>query len=167
MSRIHSGLEYKDFTQPSGIVSVSVCSKSGKLAIDGECTMDPRGTMVINEYFASDTVPTEGCDHHVLVDVCAESNMKAGLYCTNIIQKAYIFGGTPGTQDGEFLVDQTFLDTVCTLHTVDTLITPPTDSNSTTTTDPNHPGGTDNSHETPETPSGDSPENTDPTKPST
>lgn len=132
MGRIHQGLEYKDFERPSGIVSASICTKSGKLAIDGVCTNDPRGSMVKTEYFAADTVPTEGCDHHVLVEVCAESNMRAGLYCTNKVQKAFIIGGSSSSSDGPYLVDQTFLDTVCTLHTADTLVPPSGDPNAVT-----------------------------------
>ncbi|MBQ3773873.1 MAG: transglycosylase domain-containing protein, partial [Pseudobutyrivibrio sp.] len=55
MSRIHSGLAYKDFTMPDDIVAVQVCKKSGKLAIAGTCDHDPRGSMVYTEYFEKGT----------------------------------------------------------------------------------------------------------------
>ena len=46
MGRIHENLEYKDFTKPDGIVTATVCKKSGKLAVGGLCDLDPRGSMV-------------------------------------------------------------------------------------------------------------------------
>ena len=39
--------------KPSGIVERAVCKKSGKLPIEGVCDNDPRGSMVITEYFAN------------------------------------------------------------------------------------------------------------------
>jgi penicillin-binding protein 1A len=56
MSRIHEGLEYKDFEMPSGIEWTSVCSETGLL---------PRaGCEEITEYFDVGTLPTEYCDQH-------------------------------------------------------------------------------------------------------
>ena len=56
MSRIHEGLEYRDFHQPSSVEKISICSETGLL---------PRtGCPVIEEYFDVGTVPTEYCDQH-------------------------------------------------------------------------------------------------------
>ena len=56
MSRIHEGLEYRDFQQPSSVEKISICSETGLL---------PRtGCPVIEEYFDVGTVPTEYCDQH-------------------------------------------------------------------------------------------------------
>lgn len=56
MTRIHEGLESKDFEQPAGIEKVSVCEETGLL---------PRaGCSVITEYFDVATLPTEYCDQH-------------------------------------------------------------------------------------------------------
>lgn len=56
MTRIHEGLEPKDFEQPAGIERVSVCEESGLL---------PRaGCSVITEYFDVATIPTEYCENH-------------------------------------------------------------------------------------------------------
>lgn len=50
MSRIHEGLENKDFEKPSGIVQATICTKSGKLAVAGLCDSDGREGIVRNEY---------------------------------------------------------------------------------------------------------------------
>ena len=56
MSRIHEGLEYRDFQQPSSVEKISICSETGLL---------PRtGCPDIEEYFDVGTVPTEYCDQH-------------------------------------------------------------------------------------------------------
>ncbi len=73
MSRIHEDLPFADFEKPDGIVTATVCKESGKLAIDGVCTNDPRGNMAYTEYFATGTAPTDYCDHHILANICADS----------------------------------------------------------------------------------------------
>lgn len=56
MSRIHEGLEYKEFEQPASVENTSVCEETGLL---------PRaGCPVITEYFDVGTLPTEYCDQH-------------------------------------------------------------------------------------------------------
>lgn len=56
MTRIHSGLEYKDFEVPASVEETSVCSETGLL---------PRaGCPVITEYFDVGSLPTEYCDQH-------------------------------------------------------------------------------------------------------
>ena len=56
MSRIHEGLEYRDFQQPSSVEKISICSETG---------LQPRtGCPVIEEYFDVGTVPTEYCNQH-------------------------------------------------------------------------------------------------------
>ena len=65
MEQIHSGLPSGEFTKPEDIVEVQVCSKSGKLPVEGLCDQDPRGSCIITEYFAADNQPTESCDTHV------------------------------------------------------------------------------------------------------
>ncbi len=117
MKRIHENLDYKDFTVPSGIVQASVCKKSGKLALEGVCDSDPRGSMVYTEYFAEGTVPTESCDHHVRVNICNDSGQVASEYCTNTSSNVYIVGGSQGTGDTPYLISDETLSSVCTLHT--------------------------------------------------
>ena len=116
MSRIHEGLEYKDFTMPSGIVQVTVCSKSGLLPIEGVCDHDPRGSMLYTEYFAEGTQPTETCNHHISATICNDSGMIANEYCTNTTTGVYMVGGEPGSADSQYMLSEEFLSQICTTH---------------------------------------------------
>jgi len=78
MSEIHADLPYKDFDVPEGIVTKAVCTKSGKLAVDGLCSLDGSAR---TEIFASDTVPTEVCDVHAVGNVCALTGLMAADTC--------------------------------------------------------------------------------------
>ena len=71
MSQVHEGLENKDFTQASGLVSVSICMDSGQKATSA-CASDPRGKRVIQMYLFQEDAPVESCGSHVMVDVCTE-----------------------------------------------------------------------------------------------
>ena len=56
MTRIHEGLEDKDFDMPASVEKISVCEETGLL---------PRaGCPVITEYFDIGDVPTDYCDQH-------------------------------------------------------------------------------------------------------
>ena len=76
MSKIHEDLPSQSFQVPSGIVTATVCSQSGKLPIPGLCD----GTLK-TEYFAEGTVPTESCDVHYQGMVCPYSNLPACDTC--------------------------------------------------------------------------------------
>ncbi len=120
MGRIHENLEYKDFAQPEGIATAAVCKKSGKLAVEGLCSADPRGSMVETEFFAAGTVPTEYCDHHVSATICTASGMLANEFCPGENRKSgiYIVGGSPGTEDSPFLLSSSLSnENYCTVHT--------------------------------------------------
>ena len=56
MSRVHTGLQTKQFTMPASVERKSVCAITGKLPTNG-CP-------VITEYFAKDTLPTQYCPGH-------------------------------------------------------------------------------------------------------
>ncbi|MFG6322068.1 MAG: transglycosylase domain-containing protein [Lachnospiraceae bacterium] len=76
MSRIHENLEYQSFPMASGIVTASICSKSGRLPIAGVCD-----GCIKTEYFAEGTVPTEYCDVHYFSNVCLYSGLAASDEC--------------------------------------------------------------------------------------
>lgn len=76
MSKVHEDLPSQSFQVPSGIVTATVCSQSGKLPIPGLCD----GTLK-TEYFAEGTVPTESCDVHYQGMVCPYSNLPAFDTC--------------------------------------------------------------------------------------
>lgn len=71
MAKIHEELPSKSFEMPvnGGIVTATVCSKSGKLPIPGVCD-----GVLATEYFAEGTVPTETCDVHYHGMICQYSN---------------------------------------------------------------------------------------------
>lgn len=106
MGRIHENLDYKDFDQPDGITTATVCKKSGKLAVAGLCDSDPRGSMVESEYFASGTVPKDYCDHHVRVTIDLSTGGIATDTCPEELRSSnvYITGGSAGTQDAPYLL---------------------------------------------------------------
>lgn len=76
MSKVHEDLPSQSFQVPSGIVTATVCSQSGKLPIPGLCD----GTLK-TEYFAEGTVPTESCDVHYQGMVCPYSNLPSCDTC--------------------------------------------------------------------------------------
>jgi penicillin-binding protein 1A len=80
MERVHEGLPDIGFGDPpEGVTKVTICAKSGKLAIEGVCDNDPRAvdnpdiSMTYDEYFAQGTAPTEYCDCHVALTLCNET----------------------------------------------------------------------------------------------
>ena len=81
MTRIHEELADPGFEVPDSIETAEICRKSGKLAIPGVCSNDPRGNATYTEYFAKGTVPTEVCDTHVRATVCASSGLLPGAFC--------------------------------------------------------------------------------------
>ena len=115
MSRIHEGLEYKDFVKPDGIVTASVCKKSGKLAINGVCDHDPRGSQVYTEYFEKGTEPTEYCDHHYLGYVCTETHMFANSECPQY-GGVFIVGAASGSEDEPYGVNAATFGQYCPIH---------------------------------------------------
>lgn len=122
MKRIHEGLEYRDFEKPQGVTEekIAVCSKSGLLPVEGVCDKDPRGSMVIYEYFAEDNVPTEMCNHHVKLTICKDSGMVAGANCPEEKkeERVYITSAREGSGDYAYCVASLSPEQLCTKHNV-------------------------------------------------
>ncbi|NLL72149.1 MAG: penicillin-binding protein [Clostridiales bacterium] len=93
MERVHieKGLEKKTFTMPSTIVSAKICTKSGKLAVDGLCDKYLEGNATRVEYFAKGTEPTEQCDIHVKGSICKDSGKLATDFCPITSQKESVY----------------------------------------------------------------------------
>lgn len=85
MSDIHSGLESKDFEQPSGITTATVCSKSGLLASE---TCKNAG-YAYTEYFVEGTVPKETCASHTSVKICNKTGKLASDNCTDVKNEVF------------------------------------------------------------------------------
>lgn len=131
MERVHATLElpYKEFTIPDSVVTARVCTKSGKLAVDGVCDHAEGGSTVRTEYFAKGTVPLEKCDVHIKASICSETGKLAGAGCPaeHVTEKVLLLKKEPELHDWEGNVipyttsDTPYLiptgdDAVCTLH---------------------------------------------------
>lgn len=81
MEKAHEGLSTKDFYQPSSVVEVTYCLDSGLLATE-LCEKDVRGSRVAKIQLDISDVPTEYCDLHVRVELCAESDQLYSGSCT-------------------------------------------------------------------------------------
>lgn len=121
MERIHKPLARKEFTKPSSITSAKICTKSGKLAIDGVCDHAPGGSTVRTEYFANGTVPTDTCNVHVKVPVCKISGETPSAYCPqdDIEDKVFLIktGETAKTADTPYILPSSFESDLCKVHT--------------------------------------------------
>ncbi|WP_281352923.1 penicillin-binding transpeptidase domain-containing protein [Anaerocolumna sedimenticola] len=125
MQRIHEEykLESKPFTKPDSIVAADICTKSGKLAVDGLCDKYIGGSTVKTEYFARGTVPTEKCDIHVKVTICKDSKQLAGEYCpeSSLEEKVYLIKEEKSpTKDTPYILPTK----TCTKHNSKTKNTP-------------------------------------------
>ena len=99
MSKIHEELPSQSFNVPAGIVTATVCSRSGKLPIAGLCD----GTLR-TEYFAEGTVPTETCSIHYAGPICNYCLLPATEFCPfktdgvrelPLIEDASLLSGSP------------------------------------------------------------------------
>lgn len=174
MERVHATLElpYKEFTVPDSIVTAKICTKSGKLAVDGICDAAEGGSTVRTEYFAKGTVPLEKCDVHIKASICSESKKLAGAGCPAelVTEKVLLLKNEPELLDwkGE-VIQYTTSDTpnlmptgegaLCAIHNDITTTPEPLNPDLTLTptpsgTDPTGTPGT----PTPVPPSGNEPE---------
>ena len=81
MKDIHKNLANAGFTKPSGIVSATVCRKTGCLATES-CTDK------YTEIFTKDNMP-EKCEGHGRQKICKESGKIANEYCPEVEEKSY------------------------------------------------------------------------------
>ena len=79
MTTVHEGYQNRDFKAVSGLVSLSVDTKSGLLPSELSA-LDPRGT-IKTELFIPGTEPTTVDNVHVEAHVCTHSNLLANEYC--------------------------------------------------------------------------------------
>ena len=105
MERIHAEKElpYKEFTIPDSVVTAKICTKSGKLAVDGVCDHAEGGSTVRTEYFAKGTVPLEKCDVHIKASVCWLTEKLAGPNCPkeDVMEKVLLVKTEPELLDWE------------------------------------------------------------------
>ncbi len=126
MQRIHKeyDLESVSFKKPDSIVTADICTKSGKLAVDGLCNKYIGGSTVRTEYFAKGTEPKEKCDIHVKVTICKDSKQIANEYCpeSSLEEAVYLIKEEKSpTKDTPYILPTE----TCTKHNSKTAVTPP------------------------------------------
>lgn len=121
MERIHKekSLKSKSFPMPDSIVSAYICTKSGKLAVDGLCDHALGGSTVRLEYFAKGTAPTEKCDIHVKLKIDKKTDQIATEFCPEKDTQEVVYlvkEETAKTNDSKYIRPTE----ECTLHTKET-----------------------------------------------
>lgn len=152
MEQIHvvKQLDAVEFTMPDSIVTATVCTKCGKLAVSGLCDQVDN---VRTEYFAKGTVPTEKCTCHVKVSICTVSGQLASIYCPSdcIEEKVYLVKEeTSPTYDTPNILPTGDAAVVCTIHTAES--TPPEFDPDAEPDDPLYPDNNPDISDTPELP---------------
>ncbi len=92
MEQIHiqKGLSKKTFKMPDSVVTAKICTKSGRLAVEGLCDLYEGGDATRVEYFAKGTVPNEKCNVHIKASICTVSNALSTINCPDIIEKVFL-----------------------------------------------------------------------------
>ena len=110
------------FDRPAGITSAKVCTKCGKLAVEGLCDQYEGDKCVRSEYFAAGTAPHETCTCHVKLAICGETGELATDGCTNIIVKVFLNKVETkealehgGTEDTKYIMPED-KNHLCSLH---------------------------------------------------
>lgn len=81
MKRVHDNLPSATFTEPSGIVQVQICKKSG-------CKATSSCSDTYTEFYAEDSVPKD-CDGHSL-KICSDSGKLATDNCPNTYYFSFV-----------------------------------------------------------------------------
>lgn len=97
METVHETMQlpYKEFEVPDSVMTATICTKSGKLALEGICDHYEAGSTVKAEYFAKGTIPTEYCDVHVKATICLDTGLLATEYCTNTKEQVLLIKEEP------------------------------------------------------------------------
>lgn len=92
MQEVHKDLAPKDFERPDGLISVDVCTVSGKRPSE-LCALDPRGSTVRSELFIKGTEPQleSVCDVHVIRDIDTSTGKLATPYCPSPLVQSKVF----------------------------------------------------------------------------
>ncbi|MCR5607531.1 MAG: transglycosylase domain-containing protein [Lachnospiraceae bacterium] len=125
MAKIHKNLEDKEITEkPSNIKTAVICTKCGKLAIDGTCNnVGPDHTdFTRTEYFTSSTAPIEYCTCHQKLNICNATHQIASSHC-NYSEIVYLIKNEVSTTSDSAYIAPSSVCTTCTGETP--IIIPP------------------------------------------
>ena len=119
MEELNKDLTPVSFLKPDSITSEVICTKCGKLAIDGLCENAIGGSCAKREFFDTDTVPTETCDCHIRCKICKSSGHLAGNGCpaTQIYTAVYLQKNESApTSDSSYIIPSYLAGSTCEVH---------------------------------------------------
>ena len=117
MTKAHEGLAETALNNAEDKHMCYICTKCGKLAVEGLCDVSEQGDMTAKEYFIPGTEPTEKCTCHVAVRICSESGEKASTHCTSTYTKVYLKEATADTEDASYVIPESLAgDATCQTH---------------------------------------------------
>ena len=105
---------WKDVMAGAHTEGVAEC---GKRAVKGLCENAIHGDGTETVCFASGTAPTEKCDCHVMVAICADSGELSGPYCTHEEGRVYLKSAVPGTEEEQYVLPAALSNPKVTCHT--------------------------------------------------
>jgi penicillin-binding protein 1A len=129
MEQIHVVKEKEavSFPVPDSIISATICTKCGNLAVTGLCD---QVNCVKTEIFAKGTVPNVKCTCHVKASVCSVSGQLASVYCPPETTSEKVFlikEETSPTYDTPNLLPTGEDAVTCTIHTAESILPPEPD----------------------------------------
>lgn len=119
MEQLSKKSKHKTFTKPSSITTASICTKCGKLAIEGICNNAVGGSCTRKEYFDRENVPTENCDCHIKCQICSASGALANDRCPSyqVHTKIYLQKKeTSRTNDTPYVLPDALSHGTCHIH---------------------------------------------------
>lgn len=119
MEQLSKKSKHKTFTKPSSITTASICTKCGKLAIEGICNNAVGGSCTRKEYFDRENVPTENCDCHIKCQICSASGALANDRCPSyqVHTKIYLQKKeTSRTNDTPYVLPDALSHDTCHIH---------------------------------------------------
>ncbi len=124
MEKVSTDYDVKtSFDNNDGLTGVRICTKCGKLAIDGLCEEATGGSCSRIEYFTPETLPTDSCDCHVRCKICKASGLLAGDGCpeSDVYEAVYLqkkdeIYGEGKTSDSNLIMPKYLIDSVCDVH---------------------------------------------------
>lgn len=119
MEQLNHDYTNTPFTKPSSIDTAVICTKCGKLAIDGICENAIGGSCAKKEFFSKDSVPTENCDCHVRSRICKISGHLASDRCPAAYVYTMVYlkkNETAKTADSSLIIPSYLAASTCQIH---------------------------------------------------
>ena len=116
MAGAHTQNAKEEFETGKNFEEVEICTKCGKRAVKGLCENAIHGDGTETVCFAVGTAPTEKCDCHVMVAICAESGELSGPYCKREEGRVYLKSAVPGTEEEQYVLPAELSDPGVTCH---------------------------------------------------